>query len=150
MTGAEKILAAARSQLGVTEQPPGSNRVKYNDWYYGRPVSGPSYPWCMAFVQWVFCTAGMAIPLKTASCGMLMAWARRQKKFVRWGFRPGDVVFFRFDGRHVTHTGIVEKIRPDGYLVTIEGNTGVGNDANGGAVMRRVRNPKTAAGAYRM
>lgn len=150
MTGAEKILAAARSQLGVTENPPDSNCVKFNDWYYGRPVSGSSYPWCMAFVQWVFCTAGMAIPLRTASCGMLMAWAKRQKKFVRWGFRPGDVVFFRFDGRHITHTGIVEKIRPDGYLVTIEGNTGVGNDANGGAVMRRVRHPKVVAGAYRM
>ena len=51
-------------------------------------------------------------------------------------------------------TGIVVavgegKLDKDGNLVTIEGNTGTGNDANGGAVMRRVRNPKYVTGACR-
>lgn len=150
MTRAAKILTVARKELGVKESPPNSNRVKYNDWYYGRPVSGASYPWCMAFVQWVCAAAGSPIPLKTASCNALVSWAKRRGKFAAAGFRPGDVVFFRFDGRHIVHTGIVERVRADGSLVTIEGNTAVGNDANGGAVLRRVRPARFAAGAYRM
>ena len=31
---AERILELARRELGVTEQPAGSNRVKYNNAYY--------------------------------------------------------------------------------------------------------------------
>ena len=43
---AETILNIARGELGVRESPAGSNRVKYNRAYYGREVSGSSYPWC--------------------------------------------------------------------------------------------------------
>lgn len=149
MTRTAKILAVARKELGVKESPPDSNRVKYNEWYYRRPVSGAAYPWCMVFVQWVFHQAGTPLPLKTASCGALASWAKRNGKFVISGYRPGDVVFFHFDGRHIVHTGIVERVCPGG-LVTIEGNTGTGNNANGGEVMRRNRPIRFAAGAYRM
>ena len=55
---AEKVLALARAQIGVTEQPAGSNRVKYNTAYYGREVSGAGYPWCCTFVWWLFRQAG--------------------------------------------------------------------------------------------
>ena len=50
-------------------------------------------------------------------------------------------MFFDFTGKRAKteHVGIVAKVRADGTLETIEGNTGSGNDANGGAVMRRVR-----------
>ena len=27
---------------------------KYNTAFYGREVSGRAYPWCMAFIWWVF------------------------------------------------------------------------------------------------
>ena len=37
---AEKILEAARGELGVKESPAGSNRVKYNTAYYDKEVSG--------------------------------------------------------------------------------------------------------------
>ena len=74
---AEKVLAIAKAELGVKESPPNSNNVKYNTWYYGKPVSGNAYPWCMAFVQWVFTQAGVPLPLKTASCGALMNAAKK-------------------------------------------------------------------------
>ena len=51
---AEKILEIARLQLGIKENPPNSNRVKFNTAYYGQEVSGRAYPWCCAFVWWVF------------------------------------------------------------------------------------------------
>lgn len=51
---ADMIVAKAKSQVGTKESPAGSNKVKYNTWYYGKEVSGSAYPWCMAFVSWVF------------------------------------------------------------------------------------------------
>ena len=54
MATAEKVLRIAQGELGTKERPANSNQVKYNTWYYGREVSGPAYPWCMVFLQWVF------------------------------------------------------------------------------------------------
>ena len=51
---ARRFLEIAASQVGVTEYPSGSNKVKYNTWYYGREVSGEWYPWCMVFIEWCF------------------------------------------------------------------------------------------------
>nr|DAE24629.1 MAG TPA: lysozyme family protein [Myoviridae sp. ctPVE25] len=136
------VLFAAASQVGVTESPAGSNCVKYNTAYYGRKVSGNAYPWCMAFVWWVFRQAGMSL-YKTASCSALVGRYKAQApgQVIRGNYRPGDIVFFDFTGKRTKteHVGIVESVAADGTLTTIEGNTGTGNDANGGAVMRRTR-----------
>lgn len=51
---AAHLEAIALSQVGVKEVPSGSNKVKYNTWYYGRVVSGSAYPWCCVFVEWCF------------------------------------------------------------------------------------------------
>ena len=76
MATVNSLLELARRQLGVKEDPPGSNKVKYNAWYYGREVSGAAYPWCMVFVQWVFDRASVKLPTRTASCGALMRAAQ--------------------------------------------------------------------------
>jgi len=68
----EQVLNIARKELGVKESPRNSNRMKYNSWYYGRPVSGTAYPWCTAFVQWVFNQAGARLPYLTASGSALL------------------------------------------------------------------------------
>ena len=41
---AERIVSAARAEIGVKESPANSNRVKYNTAYYGRAVSGSAIP----------------------------------------------------------------------------------------------------------
>lgn len=51
---AAQLVKIAESQVGVKETPAGSNKVKYNTWYYGRVVSGSAYPWCCVFVEWCF------------------------------------------------------------------------------------------------
>jgi peptidoglycan hydrolase-like protein with peptidoglycan-binding domain len=51
---AKMVIDTARAELGVVEKPSGSNKVKYNKWFYGRDVSGPKYPWCAVFVCWDF------------------------------------------------------------------------------------------------
>lgn len=51
---ASMVVAKAKAQVGTKESPAGSNKVKYNTWFYGKEVRGSEYPWCMAFVSWVF------------------------------------------------------------------------------------------------
>ena len=135
------VLAIAEWQVGVLESPAGSNKVKYNTAFYGREVSGRAYSWCMAFIWWVFREAGFNL-YKTAGCS---AFVRRYKAFspgqvVTGGYRPGDIVFFDLSGgrKKTEHVGLVVSVS-GGTVITIEGNTSVGSDANGGAVMRRTR-----------
>ncbi len=148
MTGRDVALLAA-TQVGISENPPSSNNVRYNTWYYGREVSGGSYPWCMVFVQWVFAQLGVALPQRTASCGALMRAAQMSGQWVTADYRTGDVVIYDFPGGAATdHCGIVESVTDSG-VVAIEGNTGSGSDADGGQVQRRSRAWSVIVGAVR-
>ena len=148
---AERLLALAREQLGVREQPAGSNRVRYNTAYYGREVSGTGYPWCCTFLWWLFRQAGAENLFygggRTAYCPALMSYHRKQA--VSGDYRPGDVIFFNFyGGSGASHVGLCEAW--DGEkITTIDGNTGTGDEANGGAVLRRTREKQYIVGAYR-
>lgn len=155
MTTVEKILDLARSQIGVKEAPAGSNKVKYNTAYYGREVSGSPYNWCCVFQWWLFREAGAPELFyggeKMSSCTLLHSWYKAQGQAVdKSELKPGDLVFFNFDGRKgvMNHIGLCERVEP-GYVTTIDGNTGTASEANGGAVMRRRRELKWVAGAAR-
>lgn len=144
MATAKELLELARSQLGVTEAPAGSNRVKYNTEYYGREVSGEAYLWCCVFQWWLFRHAGAGELFygggKTASCSALYEYYRGRGQTVKAEeMKPGDLVFFDFErpGKY-NHIGICERVEP-GFVTTIDGNTGSGDEANGGMVDRRRR-----------
>lgn len=49
-----RIIAIANGELGMSEYPPNSNNVKYNTWFYGHAVQGSKYPWCAAFISYIF------------------------------------------------------------------------------------------------
>ena len=146
MTTAEQILQVARAELGYKESPAGSNRTKYGAWF---GLNGQ--PWCMMFIQWVFASEGAAalLPARTASCGAFMRAAQAAGRWVTGGYQPGDVVIYDFPGGAATdHCGIVEQLAGGG-IMAIEGNTGAGNDADGGQVQRRIRSNKVILGAFR-
>lgn len=147
MATAKEILAVARGELGYKESPAGSNRTKYGAWF---GLNGQ--PWCMMFVQWCFRQADAQdlLPALTASCGALMRAAQAKGCWVTGGYQPGDVVIYDFPGNNVKtdHCGIVEQLAGGG-IMAIEGNTGAGNDADGGQVQRRVRSNKVILGAFR-
>lgn len=138
---AERVLTIARGEIGTTENPKGSNKVKYNTWFYGREVYGASYPWCCVFVCWVFHQAGLDDLLrKTGGCTTLMNWFKAKGRLVPVReARSGDLVFYQFDkDAYADHVGIVEQVSKNG-VTAIEGNTSVSSSDNGGAVMRRSR-----------
>lgn len=141
MTPQQKLLAIATKEIGVKESPTGSNKVKYNTWFYGREVSGSSYPWCCTFVCWCYAQAGMTHLVRmTGGCTTMMNWFRDRGYLIEpKKAQPGDLVFYQFDkDAYADHIGIVEKVTKTG-VVAIEGNTSVTSQDNGGAVMRRTR-----------
>ena len=140
----DDVLKIAAWQLGVLENPAGSNRQKYGEAY---GMNGQ--PWCVMFVWWVFREAGFNLR-KTASCTDLSNAYKTAGQWVTSGYKPGDIVMFDFTGKRskTEHCGIVEKVNGN-TLTTIEGNTGTASNANGGAVMRRTRDVRFVTGACR-
>jgi peptidoglycan hydrolase-like protein with peptidoglycan-binding domain len=135
----DRILARARSQLGIQEKPFGSNRTPYSHWY------GLIGPWCAMFVSWCFFHEGLPLPASTARgfayTPVGAAWFRRQG---RWTRRPqvGAVIFFDFPGDgvdRISHVGIVERVNADGSPTCLEGNTNAPGGRTGGQVMRHRR-----------
>lgn len=141
----EKIIEIAHREIGVTENPPNSNRCKYTEWF---GLNGQ--PWCGMFVSWVFFMAGIPLPKigyskGFAGCQYAVANVSKWGRIVTIPL-PGDVVFYDWEGDgKFDHTSIFEKDLGKGLFQAIEGNTSFKNDSNGGMVMARAdRKYKTA------
>ena len=141
MATVNDILKIAKAEIGVKESPANSNNVKYNTWYYGKSVNGSAYPLCAAFVSWVFSQVDSTLIKKSVSCMDIGNWFKSNNQWKTNNPQPGDVVFFKFNtnSRWSNHIGLVESVNADGSINTIEGNTSVSSDDNGGSVMRRTR-----------
>lgn len=132
-----KALRRAQSKIGVKELPAGTNLVEFSEWY------GIRGPWCAMFVTWCYVTAGSEAFVKGqryAYVPYMVADARagRYGLSVTRSPAPGDVVAYDWDGGVADHTGLFERGTAQVFHA-IEGNTSVGNDSNGGEVMRRSR-----------
>lgn len=153
---ASTIIEKAKSFIGTTEYPPNSNNVIFNTDYYGKPIYGDNFPWCMTFVWDIFRMCGASELFydgqKTASCPELMEWAKRTGQFVTGEYKEGDVLIMDFDDeKDGDHTGFC--IRDNGSdVTTVEGNTSsnnYGSQSNGGGVFERTRSKSVITGAYR-
>lgn len=145
-TKSQDIIEIAYSRVGITEYPPNSNNVDANTYYYGHPVSGSAYPWCVTEVVYVFHLASAeALVKKTASTSDMAQWFLNQGRFFSSYPQAGDLIIFNFNrpDKIGDHIGMVAECSMSGSkitkLITIEGNTGSGNDANGGQVQKRNR-----------
>lgn len=140
----EAVIQIAKWQVGVVESPSNSNKQKYGE-YYG--LNG--YAWCVMFVYWCFKQAGFNLK-KTASCTELTNAYKKAGQWVTSDFKPGDIVMYDFSGKKkiTEHCGIIIEVGKD-YIVSIEGNTSVSDNANGGSVMERKRSLKLVTGACR-
>ena len=159
-----KVIEVARGELGVTELPKGSNRVKYNTAYYGREVSGEDFPWCVTLQWWIFQESGERMAFfgggKTASCRTLLRWYREQGLTAdKQAIQVGDILIQNFSGKKVggeldtEHCGlVVEKGPLAGTWYCVEGNTSPGEEGsqdNGGCVAKKLRSVKNVVGVCR-
>jgi hypothetical protein len=112
------VVAVAESQVGVSEQPPGSNCTIY----------GPCEEWCSLFVAWVWQHAGVPLPGPTALygySGALYTWVREHGGRVLPASAtpaPGDAVFFGAGPAASVHVGIVVRVMAGGEIATVDGN----------------------------
>lgn len=146
----KEIIQLANEQIGIKENPRGSNNVKYNTWYYGREANG-NYPWCMAFVMWLFNQVGAfdIVPIKTASCTTLMLYAKKLGEWVESDYQAGDVLIYDLPGGNaIDHTGICLSADST-QVVAIEGNTSLSDESNGGEVRKWYRTIDYVVGAWR-
>ncbi len=145
-------LRVAAGEIGVMENPPGSNRGTKVDEYLRAvgidPTKG-SFAWCAAFVYWSFARACAGLERENPvvrTAGVLDHWAKAARKGINRIpqsaaldnpalVRPGHI-FVLGVGGGAGHTGLVERVA-DGKLVTIEGNTNDGGSREGIGVFRR-------------
>lgn len=140
---AQKAWEIARSQIGVKEQPLGSNAGPQVNAYLKSVGLGPGYFWCAAFVYWCFQQAAdqLKVPntmLRSASSSDLFAWAKQTGRLVT---RPqkGDIFLVRGGERTHYHTGMVDDVVDgNGRMPTIEGNSNTDGSANGIEVAHRI------------
>jgi hypothetical protein len=144
-TPAARMVALAQAEVGQAEQPLGSNNspriAQYRSATAGAPGPGP---WCAYFTSWLARSAGTPVGEHGQGFGSvdaLYAWAQRSGRAVPASSgqdpRPGDLIVWD------EHIGIVESVRPDGSIQTIEGNSS-------DRVSRRVHAKGDALGYVRM
>ena len=125
----DKYIEIAKAEVGVTEQK--YNRVKYNEWYYGRDVSAyddesGTYAWCAVFISWCAYKAGIpesVIP-KFALCTVGRAFYKERSRYDTdvSKAKKGDIIFINWSGGStLQHVGIVVDV-DDKYITTVEGN----------------------------
>lgn len=138
------ILAAisfARSNLGVTESPPGSNRgAKIDVWE--RACGCIAAPWCGCFINACLVAAGFPDQEWLRYCPWIEGKAKSGESGWSWHTSPevGDLVLY---GSSIAqHVGLVETVDGMRDASTIEGNTSNGpggSQSNGGIVALRHR-----------
>jgi hypothetical protein len=122
---AEQVLELVREQIGVCEDPMGSNSgTPYHEWY-GPESQG--WQWCAIFVSWVIHHTDPALffNLKTAYSGDFLTTGRSNGREVDISdIAPGDIcIWDRPIGGITDHIGFVESVTPTTFT-TIEGNSG--------------------------
>lgn len=122
---AKTVLAAARDQIGVREEPPGSNRGAKVDVFTGmsgEPKREKGPPWCAHFLSWCAAQTDAGSPFgRLASTYKIAEWGRRQRRIVE-APEPGDI-FCILRGDYHGHCGFVCHVYGDGTVATIEGNS---------------------------
>jgi hypothetical protein len=141
-----RIVQIAESQLGQTEQPPGSNESPAIAEYRSATAGAvPGAPWCAYFASWVARQAGEPIGEAGQGAGAVAdvwSWAQSTGRAIPNGPgvvpQPGDLIVFGDE-----HVGIVRDVLPGGQIQTIEGNYE-------NKVAANVRSPTEATGYVEM
>lgn len=163
MTAVEKVIAAAKAEVGYLEKRTNSQladktaNTGYNNYTkyaadldaMGNIYNGAKngYYWCDVFVDWLFITTfGKEIGMKMLyqPYGGLGAGCTYSAQYFKnngaWHTTPqlGDQIFFAYSNDGYDHTGIVVKVENE-KVYTIEGNTSGGSGVvdNGGGVFEK-------------
>lgn len=133
-TLARLLVCRALLDVGLVEEPPGSNRSPTIDAYLTAVGSPLGSPWCAAALAAWCRDCGMRVP--DALAGECEAWHEmgKARSMLTDEPAPGRIVLYDFTGAKVAdHCGLV--VRDGPLILTVEGNTTfkrqVGNEREG-------------------
>ncbi|WP_157592277.1 CHAP domain-containing protein [Solirubrobacter soli] len=121
----QAIVNLVSQEVGVAEQPPGSNDSPRIAQYRQATAGSGVGPWCAYFTSWAAREAG--VPLGDNGQGFgrvddVYAWAQKSGKAIpntggNVRPQPGDLIVWD------EHIGVVKNVDADGTIHTIEGNS---------------------------
>ena len=141
MSQRQAFIDALTAEVGYIEGP------KDNETKFGAFTKANFQPWCGSFIMWGANEVGLKIP----NCVSTVAGAAAFKKAKQWedvGYHPkvGELAFFDFPGDgvdRISHIGAIKKVRADGLMEVLEGNTTAdgktGSQRNGGEACIKIR-----------
>jgi len=136
---ADELADVLEREIGVSEEPPGSNDgVRVREYLRSAGILDPE-PWCASFVHWGCSQIG-----KPGFGAWTPSWAQSSLEIDKperssWGL----VWFPKLD--RFGHIFVVTKVCGNGMIETVEGNTNIDGSREGTGVFRRFRQ----AEAYR-
>jgi hypothetical protein len=119
----QAIVRAAEGEVGVAEQPPGSNDGPRIAQYRQATAGAGVGPWCAYFASWAARQAGVPLGDHGQGFGAVSSvwqWAQQSHRALPAGSRPAPGDLIVWGGEHI---GIVESVDPNGSIHTIEGNS---------------------------
>lgn len=136
----QNVIDVAFAEVGYKETPANSNKTKFGKWFGFDGVA-----WCGMFCSWAYFQAGVPLPnigfkKGFAGCQTAVAYFTKSKEITKEP-QVGDLVFFDWNGdKRYDHVGIFNGWKTKGKdFYTVEGNTSLTNQSNGGEVMSRTR-----------
>jgi hypothetical protein len=140
------VLDIARSQVGVMEEPSGSNSGPEVNKYHDAVGIPHGDPWSIAFIYWCFSLAcnDLKMPNPLYKAGRVIdVWNYTEAKKILAAdvknntslILPGQI-FIISTGGIFGHAGFIDKVDGD-LLTTIEGNTNTNGSDKGIGVYRR-------------
>lgn len=147
-----QIIQLCTAEISQHENPIGSNKTKYGEWYGLNGVA-----WCAIFIAWIFDKAGHRLSIDKGYKGFhYVPTLHAKAKANGWLTnkpKTGDIVLFDFkpdDGKEFAqHVGIFASANADGSIMTFEANTSSGEKGsqdNGDCVAYKRRNTRLVLG----
>lgn len=140
----QRVVLTAIQEIGTREEG-GNNRGPRIAQYLATTGLGEGHPWCAAFTKFLFDQNEIPTPGATA---WSPSWFPSSRTYWNRGMETSEIrkadtfgLYYQKLGR-IGHVGLIEKIE-NGWLYTIEGNTGDDQGRDGDVVRRHRRSIKT-------
>ena len=137
---ADDLATILEKEIGVMEEPPGSNDgVRVREYLRSAGILDPE-PWCAAFIHWGCLQVG-----QKGFGAWTPSWVQPTLEIDEPRRGAWGLVYFPKLGRF-GHIFMVTKVCENGMIETVEGNTNVDGSREGTGVFRRFR--QSAAHRY--
>lgn len=140
-TARDRLQRVYSAEVGVREVT-GKNDGPEMEAYLASTKLGPGYPWCAAFISWVFEQEDYDQPRTPWSPALfpnrVVVWPDKGKTP-----QKSDVFGIYFSSKkRIGHAGFVESWGSN-FVITVEGNTNENGSSEGDGVYRKRRRTKT-------